>query len=360
MSFRTDYQSVTNFLARQLSENQSTVARLKDDIQALRQNHESFLQDAKVRIGECRALDLETGGVMTSIRRLWKQIDLSEEGEEEVSAVSRQDDSGGGGAAFFSKYAAEQGTGTVVLDDDSSDLTTYLNSMCGNGNRHRHEEEGEEEEDGGSADPFERLLRENEALARELKTKRRTIDVLAQRLSECAVGTGRGGSTPSATLLPCFLPRSTCLCRTAGDDAKEASSSSSASISAPTAKAKRRIRFLLAKLEGKVRENQLLVQKMERYRGTDEDHARLLEENRRLKERLSSSLRHRNGLEAEIQRGYQTIKHHEEERKRLQQKIKEMEKALKGEVTTTIPLSRPATGRSIWCNGLPQTSQSEH
>ncbi len=376
MSFQADYQNVATYLSKQVAENQSTVKRLKNEIQVLKRNHENFLEGAKLKFGECRALDLETSGILTSLRKIWKQINSDDEMSVEgrrgcsqigvttasvITSTTEETDLGTVSSSTQDVVACGSSIGgsasvardcPVVVKEDSSvnDLTTYLNTMCGR-KKHLQFPEAEakradkkpaatpaknQDQDHNftlseESDPFERLLRENEMLANDLKTKKKTIEILAQKLADCSVSPSTQLNYGSEVGSTAWLA---CPCKNAGDDAQ-----------VTTIKVKKKIRYLLTKLEAKVKENQALVQKIEMYKGTDEEYAKLVEENRHLKDRLNSSLRHRNNLEAEIQKGYHTIKQHEEEKRRLQEKVRSLERSMQHGSTRSLPRT-PSAGAS--------------
>ncbi len=297
MAFRSDYRHVANHLGKQLIENQSNVKRLKSEVHTIKQHQGDFLEEAKVNYHQYQTIDAETKSIMKSIRKIWLEINSKEDltsrsdgsasrSVGDSSCSSNQDDE------IEDSYDLTTG-GTVVLKAED-DLTSYLNSRCGSRSPKLDTSRD------SLADPFERLLRENEMLADELKAKKRTIKLLSRKLmNDDSLHACEGQESP----LPCK------------------------NVMNSNTRLKREIRLLMARLDDKVRENRSLVRKLERRNKSadNDDISRLEENNRHLEMRLCSSLKHRSSLETEIQRGYITIKKQEEEATRLKKKIRELE-----------------------------------
>jgi len=271
MTFRVHCKDVSRQLAAQMAENECTVSRILSNIRDLRSGREMFLDDAKAKMSVCRELDRETHHVMATIKSLWGKMSQRSEDDSFCSALD--------------ELESREETCKSVLVTDKASLTEYLNAKC--------DKDTLSDTVCSECDPFTRLLQENETLAADLKAKKRTISDLKRMLNHQEVAS---------------LPLSTCA-------SPEASTVNAAKI-------RKKLRFLLACLDAKVKENRALLDKIEASKARNrQEEAKLREENKLLRSRLASSIKHKRSLEQEIHRSYQVIKQCEQEKLKLLEKL---------------------------------------
>ena len=346
-----DYSKVADYLSQQLATNQSVVSKIKDELVDLKQESQSFLEESAARMVQCRARDLEMSSILTVVRSFSRHVQ-----DFGALAVDGSDGHEGDISGCLAPAAAVDGGGSldtnaVILSERQMNLTSYLNSRCGLRKQSNYDKDAASSDDDDVAkkprsksalrlpktfrraepntstplpkekrvnagdesmdDPFDKLLRENETLAREVKAKNILIASLKRKISELERGAcQREGGNARLALI----------------EAQKANQ-----------RAKKKVRALITKLNMKERENNALSEALndEKVEETIAEQMRLADENKFLRDSLKSSTAHRSMLESEIHKGYQVLKKCDEEKQRLRIKVEHLETALAQKQTTS-------------------------